>query len=205
MTITPAAPADLPRIARLYRDAFPEAMDAVFGRAEVSPALFEDLFEALHAFESGGFWVAREEGEVQAFIVVVTRVRGLIWFLMQGPAWRIARRWCFGRYGIGWRWFPRLIRTVWSARQPKSSTDHATDHAQVLSIVVAPAFQRRGVGTRLFEAALTYLRERGARFVRLEVDAAKPGPTHLYTKLGFIKVARISSPRGPALVMTRSF
>lgn len=55
----------------------------------------------------------------------------------------------------------------------------------ILSVAVAPAYRRRGIGRRLVEAAISSLERRGAREVRLEVRVSNKPAQSLYHSLGF--------------------
>jgi ribosomal protein S18 acetylase RimI-like enzyme len=213
-----AVPADLPAITELFQNAFPEALLAVFGNKRLPPAALLDLLEEVYACEREGFWVARQatgearplgaardEGRLAGFILVTYSLGRLYRRLIfEGTLGRMARRWVTGRYaGLGFAFVPRLAKLWWDYRKvEKRSVNSGADVAQILSIVVDPAQQRRGIGEALTEKAIHYLRGKKVAIVRLEVDAAKIGPVRLYEKLGFKEVARLPTPRGPALVMT---
>ncbi len=62
----------------------------------------------------------------------------------------------------------------------------------VISLAVMPEYRRRGIATKLMEAALRALRERyGAREVYLEVRVSNTPAINLYKKLGFRIIHRI--------------
>jgi len=200
-----AIPADLPVIAELFQSAFPEALLAVFGKTRLPAPALLDLLQGVYACEREGFWVAREDAGVVGFILVSSSLRPLYRrLLVGGTIAQMALRWAAGRYrGLGMEFAPRLARLWWDYRKiEKRSTGSGADIAQILSIVVDPALQRRGIGAALTEKALQYLREKKIPVVRLEVDAAKTGAIRLYRKFGFQEIARLPTPRGPALVMT---
>ncbi len=66
----------------------------------------------------------------------------------------------------------------------------AADEAEFLSVAVAPAARRRGLGRRLVVAGLTRMREDGARTCYLEVRPANRPARALYRSLGFREVGR---------------
>ena len=66
---------------------------------------------------------------------------------------------------------------------PLASSAHVL---HVSGIAVAPAFQRRGVGTALLAAAEREARGRGARRLTLRVLAHNAGARHLYERAGFV-------------------
>ncbi len=64
------------------------------------------------------------------------------------------------------------------------------DESEVLTLAVAPAARRRGIGSALILAAGRHAQEQGARTLFLEVsDANKPAKS-LYFRLGFRVIAR---------------
>lgn len=80
--------------------------------------------------------------------------------------------------------------------------------AEVLTIAVAPAARRRGVGRALMVAALEQARVAGAREVFLEVDAGAAPAIGLYAGLGFVRAGlrkayydRGAAGRADALLM----
>ncbi len=65
----------------------------------------------------------------------------------------------------------------------------ALDEAELLSIVVAPKWRRKGVGAALMHAALDDLRTTPARLLFLEVEDGNTGALSLYRRLGFAQIA----------------
>lgn len=64
----------------------------------------------------------------------------------------------------------------------------AVDEAEVLTLAVAPAHRRRGLGHRLLAAHLAGLAEAGAGCLFLEVDAGNAPARALYASFGFAVV-----------------
>jgi ribosomal-protein-alanine N-acetyltransferase len=64
------------------------------------------------------------------------------------------------------------------------------DEAEILTLAVAPAQQRRGCARALVAALLEAARGDGVRSVFLEVDAGKKGAIALYEGAGFSRIAR---------------
>ena len=63
----------------------------------------------------------------------------------------------------------------------------ASDHVLMISgIAVDPAFQRRGVGRTLLDAAVAEARGRGARRLTLRVLAHNEAAVRLYEQAGFV-------------------
>jgi [ribosomal protein S18]-alanine N-acetyltransferase len=66
----------------------------------------------------------------------------------------------------------------------------AADEAEILSLGVALAWQRRGLGRRLVEELVRAATERGARRLCLEVGAGNTAARALYGGLGFRESGR---------------
>lgn len=60
-------------------------------------------------------------------------------------------------------------------------------HPELSNLGVAPAWQRRGAGTALIEAAGACIRERGYPGVSIGVGIDNPAARRLYLRLGFVE------------------
>lgn len=84
----------------------------------------------------------------------------------------------------------------------------AAGEAHLLNLSVAPAHQRRGIGSGLLREAAAIALERGARSLFLEVRPSNRGAQALYTRFGFRAMAvrrgyyPAGSGREDALVLT---
>jgi len=83
----------------------------------------------------------------------------------------------------------------------------AADEVEVLTLAVAPATQRKGLGARLLEAAMSGAAVRGARIAFLEVSISNQAARTLYARAGFTPTGR--RPRyyadgSDALILRRS-
>jgi [ribosomal protein S18]-alanine N-acetyltransferase len=66
----------------------------------------------------------------------------------------------------------------------------AADEAEILSIAVAKAWRKRGLGRRLLDLHLRRLAGLGVRTVFLEVDGANAPARALYLRAAFLEVGR---------------
>ena len=66
----------------------------------------------------------------------------------------------------------------------------ADGEAEILTLAVAPAARRRGIGSALISAACRHAQEMGAGAMYLEVSRANEPAKALYTRLGFREVGR---------------
>ena len=69
----------------------------------------------------------------------------------------------------------------------------------VITIDVAEAARRRGVGRHLFAELFARLEEAGAREIRLEVDVRNAGAIRFYESLGFDRTRILSGYYGKGL------
>ena len=67
---------------------------------------------------------------------------------------------------------------------------NAADEAELLTLAVAPACRRSGLGRALLEAAIATLRESGAKQLFLEVDEGNEAALALYRSLGAQPIGR---------------
>ncbi len=66
----------------------------------------------------------------------------------------------------------------------------AADEAEILTIGVTPAWQRRGIGVRLIAGLERAGRNAGAKRLFLEVAESNAAALHLYTSTGFTEFSR---------------
>ena len=62
------------------------------------------------------------------------------------------------------------------------------DEAEILTVAVAPAAQRQGLGGRLLAAAMAAVATRGAVTMVLEVGVGNAAAQALYARAGFVRV-----------------
>ena len=78
--------------------------------------------------------------------------------------------------------------------------------AEVLRLVVAPAYRRTGIGTQLVNAGLESVRQAGARAAMLEVGYTNEPAIALYQRSGFVQLRVRENYYGPgrhALILKR--
>ena len=68
--------------------------------------------------------------------------------------------------------------------------DPATKVGGIPNFAVLPAYQQRGIGSRLLEEAVAYLAAEGMRYARIETLAQNEVGAHFYPNFGFQEVAR---------------
>jgi [ribosomal protein S18]-alanine N-acetyltransferase len=84
----------------------------------------------------------------------------------------------------------------------------AADEGEIANLAVAPDAQRRGIGARLLDSALSEAERRGAAVLYLEVRESNEAARGLYRSRGFHEVGRRRSyyqrPVEDALLLRRS-
>ncbi|WP_262271459.1 GNAT family N-acetyltransferase [Microvirga yunnanensis] len=84
---------------------------------------------------------------------------------------------------------PALVVIAVDGRDEVVGVAQCWTSAFVKDLAVAPATRRQGLGSALLRQVFRILRERGASFVDLKVDADNPsGALRLYRSLGFDEV-----------------
>ena len=71
-----------------------------------------------------------------------------------------------------------------------SRVDHASRIGSITNIAVLPAYQKRGIGKKLVDAAIEHLKSQGMEYVRIEALEQNAVGRHFYPRLGFEEVAR---------------
>lgn len=134
-------------------------LDAGRTYAELDPELFR-VPDSKHVADSMESWIAEPPGENEALVVAEVEggVVGLVSLRLEGPA-------------------------------PNPEAQLVLDVTEVRlfvdGLVVAEAFRRRGVGTRLMQAADEWGRTRGARLAVLDTWGESPESVPFYERLGY--------------------
>jgi ribosomal protein S18 acetylase RimI-like enzyme len=68
--------------------------------------------------------------------------------------------------------------------------DRRTNQGRIMNLAVDVGQQGKGIGRRLIEHALEYMRDEGLELARIETLVDNDVGRHLYPKLGFEEVAR---------------
>lgn len=186
---------DLPRIAEIYRRAFPYSIEYIFGKPPKDQA-FIDVFRLLLDTYPDYFLVDEEEGKVTGYVVAPPDVSILVRrAIFRGYVFRWAWRWLIGRYGFGLRPVWVLLSDKWAILRSKGAAEESSD-ARILSIAVDPDYQGRGLGKKLTAAALDILRDSGVHKIMLEVREWNEAAYHIYKKFGFREVGRFRDTGG---------
>jgi ribosomal-protein-alanine N-acetyltransferase len=195
LSIRVATRDDLPQVAHIYLAAFPDTVEQL-GLQGIEPLAIEDILRIPLDAEPGSFLVAESGSRVVGYAICPARVDRL-WRVgfSRGHLFRIAARWLTGRYGIGlrpaWLAFADKLHFLRGEHLPRARCD-----GRVLSIAVDPRLGRRGIGRRLLEEGLQYLRAKGAARVRLEVRPGNEPARRLYEGVGFRTVGAVHDTRG---------
>jgi glycosyltransferase involved in cell wall biosynthesis/ribosomal protein S18 acetylase RimI-like enzyme len=179
-----ARPEDAPAIARLHREALPEAFLPTLGDRFLSR-----LYRALGSDPRGVVLVAENGAGVVGFAAGTASVR------------EFYRRF-YRRHGLqaAVAAAPRLVRPSVLRRMRETArypdTARALPEAELLAIAVEGGHREEGVGRELADRLLADLRRRGVGSVRVVVAAANHGANSFYERLGFRRAETIDVHRG---------
>lgn len=193
---------DLIPIAEILLLAFPESIEHYVGKA-VNPTVVTDAIAVCFDAEPDALIVAVVDGVVRGYIFApanfpkVFRIAFLHGHILRG-LWR----WLSGQYGIGIRTVAIALKN-WVAMWGESRSSKLSYDAHILSIAVHPDYQELGIGTQLMKLGLNYLKEAGAKTVRLEVRPDNSAAIHLYEKLGFQAKGHTKDSQGDWLIMLK--
>lgn len=81
------------------------------------------------------------------------------------------------------------------------------DSADMMNIAVSPEYRCRGIAKSLIKQLIIHLREKGIRFLILEVRVSNLNAITLYHKLGFVQIGKrpkyYRNPREDALILRK--
>jgi glycosyltransferase involved in cell wall biosynthesis/ribosomal protein S18 acetylase RimI-like enzyme len=181
-----ARPGDAPALARIHRQALPDAFLPSLG-----DRFLRRLYRALAADEEAVALVAEDGAEVVGFATGVPSVR------------RFYRRFLL-RHGIpaALAVAPRMARRSVLRRLRETAaypqrSDKLPD-AELLSIAVSPGRTSRGVGRSLAEATVAALAKHGATEIKVVVGADNEGANRFYSQVGFRPLGDIAVHGGAA-------
>jgi ribosomal-protein-alanine acetyltransferase len=105
----------------------------------------------------------------------------------------------------------RLILTMRSAAEIVGflTARAVTTEWEIENIVIAPAYRKQGLGTRLMETLIQEAGRKGAEVLHLEVRPSNVSAIALYGRVGFrlsgVRKAYYSNPEEDALLFSYSF
>lgn len=180
VSIRRARRSDAPAMARIHRDALPDAFLSVLGER-----FLRRLYVAL-ATDPSGLALVAENG------------RGVLGFASGAPSVAAFYRRFLLRHGVGagLAALPRLLdpgvvrRLRETAAHPARTA--SLPPAELLSIAVEPGERSSGIGARLARGILDGLAARGADEVKVVVGAGNEGANRFYERLGFRPAVRMA-------------
>ncbi|MCF6096127.1 GNAT family N-acetyltransferase [Thermovorax subterraneus] len=150
---------------------------------------------------NGGFMVALHNDEVYGYIIMADDVRRL-WTkaLFSGFIFKVAAKALKGIYGIGPATIYKVVKNKLYYLKFEISTEKT---AQLLSIAVHPSHHGKGIGKKLLEAGLKYIKYRGIKKIKLEVRPDNKSALSIYEKYGFQEVGKAKDLQGDWLIMVK--
>lgn len=198
------APEDLPGVAKIFAQSFPESLLHIFGRIPENEVLTEAFRVCLDA-EPDAFMVARADGEVVGYSFTPSNLTRVWWTAFtRGHLFRWLWGWISGRLSIGWH--PVRVLVANKVHFLRSALDRRYSvPARVLSIAVHPAQRGKGIARELLKRGLSYLEGRGVDKVRLEVRPGNTPARTMYEGLGFKAMDTTYDSQGDWLIMVKEF
>lgn len=189
---------DVPQIARLLMESFAATIYRMYG-CMPPRALFEHAVALARDVEPRALIVARSGRSVVGFVfaphslAAVRRVTLLRGYLL---------RWLW-QWPLGWRRVGgsplRLLLPYTESASPVPSR-RPRDQGCILTVAVSPTARGQGIATRLVKHALSYLRHRHVRTVRVELPPHDGRALRLFLAVGFVP-ARGDVTGSDALIM----
>jgi ribosomal protein S18 acetylase RimI-like enzyme len=185
--IRPMTRSDVASVVDIHMRSFPGFFLTFLGRSFLT-----ELYEGIREDPEGLVLVADETDGPVGFVAGTLHQGGFYRRLLERRKWKFARAAAgalLRKPGIA----GRLLRAL---NRP-ADADRAAASACLMSIAVAPAISRKGVGRELVEAFCRELGERGARNVSLTTDRDdNERVNEFYRRLGFRLARSYETPEG---------
>lgn len=181
-------PQDAPAVARHHQVGIPTGV-----LAELRPTVLARVYQALADGDDSFVFVGTDSADdVVGFVSGVTDVGRMYR--------RVIRRnlWTFATLGLQYAFSPRMIGRLLNTLIYPAKVVGQYPRAELLSIVIDPAAQGRGLGTALLRALLAEFRTRGVDRIKVMVRADFARANGYYRKHGFTLAGQIASHGYPA-------
>lgn len=188
--IVVADPADLPHIARIYREIFPDDIPSRLGHTAC-----ERYLRALISSPGVWLWVKKSEGNPIAFAFLRldwTARRGsnrqlLSWRVLPMLLWNLP--FFLRLYGRRLRTRTALSKQRGSWQKPEWEAAQREQCPYLFKLGVSRPYRRRGIGRQLIRRRIEFARELGASQIALTVDMDNQRAVDLFEEFGFRRVA----------------
>lgn len=196
---------DIPRVADIFRGAFPESVENLVPGVTPSREVFIDIFAFLLRALARDFFVAEADGNVQGYIVAPAVSMNRVWIraVCSGTLLRWAGKWMLGKYRVPVRAIPAIICNKLMFVSTEKNHSPPGRYGRILSIAVAAEARGLGLGKLLVRHGIEHLKDRGVDFVKLEVRPANIPALRAYLRNGFVEMGRTRDVQGDWLVMIR--
>lgn len=192
---------DLPAVAAIFRESFPESIAVLMPGRDPVPALI-DIFSLLIAAVPRGCFVAEVDERVVGYIVAPDRLSRIWWqAFVRGAILTWAAKFFLGRYNLPIHRLPRIIWNKLLFVGSERSYSPPGSYGRILSVAVAPEARGLGLSKELLAKALAWLRQTEVQYVKLEVRPDNFPAVKTYKSLGFKERGLTRDVQGKWLVM----
>jgi len=195
---------DIPSCASLYIDGFRQQLHSIFGK-NICENLFVDFLSFVSRVEKDGFIVACENNNVVGFSIMTKNP--VKFFLKISLLSFFPCIWGMlsGRYrGINiYKGLSSFFDFLKFFNVSKKAGKKYKKAGQVITMVVSENMRGQGIGGKLLNAGIEYLKKHTST-VKLEVRADNAPAIHLYKKNGFFELGRVKSKVGTSIIMIKN-
>ncbi|HLA81583.1 MAG TPA: GNAT family N-acetyltransferase [Thermoleophilia bacterium] len=182
--------ADIPHIARIYREVFPDDIPSRLGIKACERHLRE-----ITSRPGVWLWVKRSNGSPIAFAMLrldLTSTKGsnrqlLSWREVPMLLWNLP--FFLGIYGRGLRTKTPLTKASGSWQTAEWEAAQSGECPYLFKLGVSRPYRKRGIGRELMKTRIEFARGLGASQIALTVDADNQRAIDLFEDVGFRRVA----------------
>lgn len=183
-----ASKSDVPEAAEIFVNSFPKMIQKWFSEPDKSRSFCRDLFELLWRNDGNHFFVARRQGRLAGYLILILPERGFLRGLFRnGFLWRALAHAIAGKYGYSAKTLFRILQSV-TGRGRTAMEQDLSGSPHIYNVAVATEFAGHGIGTGLLKRARAAC-EKDFDRMWLTVDQENDEAVRMYEKDGFRTVA----------------
>jgi ribosomal protein S18 acetylase RimI-like enzyme len=182
-TVRAARSQDVEALIDIYTECFPKRVMEVFGRPH-RRTLIRDYLLFYLSWDPRNNWVAVMDEEILGFVIAPCQYSPVRALLTQGQIWHWLWHLLTGKYGLPLHIF-KLFLASGFAFNPDPVIQRMWGKPTIHLCAIRPAYQGRGIGSRLMNHALTAYQQAGVSGCWLVVEPHNLQAIALYKKFGF--------------------